>query len=193
MKYRDGSYVSCRAFFINETQQPSSGFKGGLFMKRIFGLFLVFMMIFSLLGCGNKVSTEEDDIFNFVKEYKSIQYSINDPNNPPTGNEIEKKVRKFLSEDCFKEQTANRIFSIAPNFAKEENKMMELEDLILTKDKENADGTVDYKYKVKLKVKDDEGFENIEKKGQLTISNDNGNLKITRDWEEKIKIGNTIL
>lgn len=65
-----------------------------------------------------------------------------------------------------------------------------MEDVVLKKEKENADGTINYKFTLKLKFYDASTSETVEKNGQLTISYKDG-LIITRDWEEKItKIGN---
>jgi hypothetical protein len=72
---------------------------------------------------------------------------------------------------------------------KKTNKTIELEDVIFEKEKENEEGTINYKYTLKLKVSDGQSSEVFEKKGQLSVSNDNG-LKITRDWEQNTEIEN---
>lgn len=158
-------------------------------MKKILSAILLSLLLVSLIACSNE-KIKDEDVKNFVTEYKAIQYSIKDPTNPPSGIEIGDKVKKYLSEDVFNKHTANRVFQIAPDIAKKTNKSIELEDLLLEKEKENADGTINYKYTLKLKFYDANTSETVEKNGQLTISNKDG-LIISRDWEDKItKIGN---
>lgn len=158
-------------------------------MKKILRAFVLSIMLISLLACSNE-KIKYEDVKSFVTEYKTIQYTIKDPSNPPSGIEIGEEVKRYLSEDVFKKHNANRVFQIAPDIARKTNKSIELEGLLLEKEKENADGTIDYKFILKLKFYDASTSETVEKNGQLTISNKNG-LIITRDWEDKItKIGN---
>ncbi|WP_059173085.1 hypothetical protein [Bacillus sp. FJAT-27445] len=152
-------------------------------MKRILVLLFVLFVGVIAVACS-KETINTEDVKGFLKEYKVEQYNIKDPNNIPSGVEIGDKVKKYLSENAFKVQTANRVYQIAPQFVEETNKTIELEDVILNKEKENEDGTVNYKYTLKLKVSDGKSSEVVEKNGQLTVSNDDG-LKITRDWEDK--------
>lgn len=158
-------------------------------VKKFFALLSVFFIAVVLVGCGNERTIDEKAVLNLLKDYKTEQYTIQDPSNPPTEIEIADKVKGFLSEEVLKKQEANRVFSLAPNYAKKTNTKIELEDVTIEKDKENKDGTVDYNYTVTLKLNNGKTTEKIKKKGQLTISND-GNLKITRDWEEIVRIGN---
>lgn len=134
----------------------------------------------------------EKDVQNLVLKYKKAQYSIEDPSNVPTGLEIGEEVKEFLTADAFEKQMANRVFALVPDFAKKTNKRIELEEVKLKKVKENDNGTIDYNYLLKLKIADEQSTEVIEKKGQLTITNDD-DLLISRDWEEKLKLENGML
>ncbi|MBS4192479.1 hypothetical protein KHA94_20190 [Bacillus sp. FJAT-49705] len=159
-------------------------------MKKTFGILVLFIMIISLIACSKEtVKIKEEDVLNFVKDYKAEQYNIKDPSNPPSGIEIGEKVKGFFSDEEFEKQMANRVFQIAPDIAKKTNKSIELEDVKLEKEKENEDGTINYKYTLILKFYDDKASDVIEKKGELTIEG----LKIIRDWEERTtKIGNEV-
>lgn len=157
-------------------------------MKRIFSLLFLFTMILGLVACGQE-SVKEEDVMNLVRDYKSEQYNIIDPSNPPTEIEIGDKVKDFFSEDEFEKQMANRVFQIAPDIAKKTNKSIVLEDVKLENGKENKNGTIDYNYTLKLKFHDSKSTDVIEKKGQLTIEG----LKITNDLEERTsKIENDV-
>lgn len=158
-------------------------------LKKFFALLSVFFIAVALVGCGNEGAIDDKAVLKFLKDYKTEQYTIENPSNPPTEIEIAEKVKGFLSEEVLKKQEANRVFGLATNYAKKTNTKIELEDVTIEKDKQNKDGTVDYNYTATLKLNNGKTTEKIKKKGQLTISND-GNLKITRDWEEIVRIGN---
>jgi hypothetical protein len=157
-------------------------------MKKALVLFLVLIIGVIASACNNE-TIKTENVEKFVKEYKAEQYNIKDAKNLPSGIEIGDKVKKYLSKDAFDKLNANRIFQIAPDFVKKTNKNIELVDVILEKKKENEGGTINYQYTLKLKVSNGQSSEVFEKKGQLSISNDNG-LKITRDWEQNTKIEN---
>ena len=156
-------------------------------MKKTLGLFFILIIGVIATACSNE-TIKIEDAGKFVKEYKAEQYNINDLENLPSGIEIGDKVKKYLSTDAYDKLNANRVFQIAPDFVKKTNKTIELEDVILEKEKEYKNGTVDYKYTLKLKVSDEQSSEVFEKYGQLSISND-GNLIITRDREINVSIG----
>lgn len=160
-------------------------------MRKTLGLFVVLIIGVMAAACSNE-TIKTDDVGKLVKEYKAGQYNIKDPDNLPTGIEIGNKVKKYLSKEAFDHLNANRVFQIAPDFVKKTNKTIELEDIILEKEKENEDGTIDYKYTLKLKVSDEQSNEVYEKKGQLSVSN-NGHLKITRDWEDNLEIEHVLI
>lgn len=157
-------------------------------MRKSLGFLFISAILLSVVACSND-EIKEEDVMSFVQEYKTEQYTIKDPTKAPTGIEIGQKVKKYLSEDVFEQQMANRNFELAPNVAKEQDKSIELQEVLLEKEKENDDGTIDYYYTLKLKFYDGQSSEIVIKKGELTISNEDG-LKITRDWDRKIKIGN---
>ncbi|MFE8694748.1 hypothetical protein ACFYKT_00085 [Cytobacillus sp. FJAT-53684] len=144
-------------------------------------LLLAFLLFFPQLQPS---SIDEDKIHQFVTEYKSIQYTIEDHIHSPSGLEISEKVKGYLSEDAYKKQMANRFYDTAPSIAQQTNKSIALLEVKLEKERENDKGTIDYKYTSKIKIYDNESSKEIEIKGQLTISNENG-LKITRDWENQ--------
>ncbi|MGE8203460.1 hypothetical protein ACQKP0_02770 [Heyndrickxia sp. NPDC080065] len=157
-------------------------------MKKTFGLLLLFVAFISIVACSNKEVVKQDDVLNFVKDYKSKQYTIKDPSNDQAGNEIVEKVKAFLSEDTLNKMMANRAFDLIPYIAKNMNKSIELQEINLEKANENGNGTINYKYNLKIKFYDEQSSEMFERKGELTLSTDNG-LKITRDWEETINLG----
>ena len=148
-------------------------------MKRIFGLLFLSIVVLGLIACG-KEQVSDKDVLKLLKDYKTVQYNIKDPLNPPSGTDIGEKVKVYFSEDEFEKQMANRVFQLAPEISKNANKSMKLENVKLKKTKENKDGTIDYNYTLKLKFYDNQSSEVIEKNGQLTVDG----LKITREWEE---------
>ncbi|WP_102691905.1 hypothetical protein [Rummeliibacillus pycnus] len=152
-------------------------------MKIIVRMLVLCMIMFTLFACG-KDQPSDKDVLKLLQDYKTVQYNIKDPLNPPSGTEIGEKVKGYFSEDEFEKQMANRVFQIAPEIAKVSNRSIKLENVNLKKSKENKDGTIDYKYTLKLKFYDDQSSEVIEKKGQLTVDG----LTITRDWEENPSI-----
>lgn len=158
-------------------------------MKKAVGILLFFITIFGLFGCSNEV-VKQQEIEAFVNEYKAKLYTIDDPLNPPTFLEIADDVKPYLTEDEFEKLMANRIIGMASSTAKSLNKSIVIEDVIFEEVNENEDGTFDCDITLKIKLYDKKSSEIIEKKGQLTISNkSNDGLKISRDWEERIKIG----
>ncbi|WP_316572052.1 hypothetical protein [Neobacillus sp. YIM B06451] len=153
-------------------------------MKKTLGL-LFFLLIGVISAACSNETIKTEDVEKLVKEYKAEQYNFKDPNNIPSGIEIGDKVKKYLSKGTFEKLNANQVFQIAPEFVKITKKTIELEDVFLEKEKEMDDGSIDYKYTLKLKVSDEQSSEVIEKKGQLTVLNA-GDLLITRDWENKV-------
>lgn len=134
-------------------------------------------------------SFSEEEIYQFVTEYKTIQYTIEDPAHSPTGIEISERVKGFLSDDVYKKQMTNRVFDIVPDIAKQTNKSIAMVEVNLEKEKVKDNGMIDYNYTTKIKIYDNQSSKEMEIKGQLTISNEDG-LKITRDWEDKKGIVN---
>ncbi|MFL0364738.1 hypothetical protein ACH0BF_17165 [Pseudobacillus sp. 179-B 2D1 NHS] len=153
-------------------------------MKKLFCFLLFGMVILTGTVACSKEAVNEEEVMELVKEYKTKQYTIKDPDKAPTGPEIGEEVKSCFSKDEFDRQMANRSFSLAPDIAKKTNKSIALTDIKLKKEKENDDGTVNYTYTLELKFYDDQTSEVIEKNGQLSISNDDG-LKIARDWEDR--------
>jgi len=140
-------------------------------------------MTVTLFACG-KDQASDNDVLKLLEDYKTAQYNIKDPLNPPSGTEIGEKVKGYFTEEEYEKQMANRVFQIAPEIAKVSNRSIKLENVNLKKTKDNKDGTIDYDYTLKLKFYDDESSEVIEKKGQLTVEGH----KITRDWEDHTPI-----
>ncbi|GLY08906.1 hypothetical protein [Bacillus badius] len=153
-------------------------------MKKILGCLVVVCVLIGTAACG-KNAVSEGEAARFVKEYKAEQYTVEDPANIPTGEEIGEKVKRYLSKEEFERQLANRTFSLTPDMAKKMNRSIKLQSVKLKKEAENEDGTVRYNYTMKLKIYDDETSDIVEKQGQLTLANEDG-LKIMRDWEDQI-------
>ncbi|MGX9134983.1 hypothetical protein ACWV26_11485 [Rummeliibacillus sp. JY-2-4R] len=156
-------------------------------MKKLLNLFLLLIMIISLIGCNNEAVKSEKDIEELVKNYKSAQYNIKDPANPPTELEIAGNLKVYLSTDVYEKQMANRVFQIAPDVAAKTRSSIELENIKLEKKKENNDGSIDYTYTLRLKFQNEKSTDVVEKSGRLTTKDQ----KIIYDWEERdTKIGN---
>ena len=153
-------------------------------MKKTLGILLSFIMVIAFMAACSNSDINENEVLNLVSKYKTEQYTILDPGNTPTPNDIADKVKGYLSKDALEKQQANRIFGLAPDLAKKTNKSLKFEEIKLEKVKENEDGTINYKYTLKLKLYDQQSSEILEVDGQLSVSNDNG-LVITRDWENK--------
>ncbi|MFD1039836.1 hypothetical protein ACFQ3N_15730 [Virgibacillus byunsanensis] len=151
-------------------------------MRKMIGILLLVVMMFGMTSCSSE-AMNNDDVKTFVKEYKTEQYTIENPDDPLTGLEIGEKVKPFLSEEELENLMKNRVFSIAPTIAKNIGKSVELEGVRLEKEQENDNGSIDYTYTLKLKYYDDHSSVVVAKKGELTIKNNDG-LKITRDWEK---------
>ena len=161
-------------------------------MKKIFGLLTICLMVFGLCGCIDKANAvSSDDILKLAKEYKTIQYTVKDPSNPPTYEEIADKAKEYLSEKALDTLYKQRAFLMVSKFAKETNTSIELESLSMDKTKENDDGSINCDYTIKLKLNNGQSTKIVEKKAQLTVSKDG--KKITRDWDEKINMGGTPL
>jgi hypothetical protein len=148
-------------------------------------IWLIGLLLFSLVGCGKEELTEED-VYDLAMDYKAEYYYVPDPANPPTGEQIAGNVKRFLSEDAYQSLISNHRFDLVPHIAQVTNKSINLEEIILEKKAENR-----FSYLLKLKFYDDTTLETIEKRGELTISNE-GDLIITRDREEAVKMGNEI-
>ncbi|TRZ40485.1 hypothetical protein CEQ21_06135 [Niallia circulans] len=153
-------------------------------MKKWIGIILILLVI-SLVGCSKTEKIKDEDVLSLLKEYKTEQYTIADPKETPTGAEIATNVKEYLTEDALEEQEANRNFQLAPDFAKNTNHSIELTNVNVSKKKENDDGTVIYTYNLSLKLTDvnNSSSQNVEKKGELTVSNET-KLIITKDWQE---------
>lgn len=153
-------------------------------MKKWVGIILV-LLIISLVGCSKSEEIKDEDVLSLLKEYKTEQYTIEDPKVTLTGDEIAKRVKEYLTEDALEDQEANRIFQLAPDLAKNTNHSIELTNVNVSKKKENEDGTVIYTYDLSLKLTDikNSSSQNVEKKGEITVSNEK-ELVITKDWQE---------
>ncbi|WP_102275384.1 hypothetical protein [Cytobacillus massiliigabonensis] len=153
------------------------------------GAILLAVLLFMPQLPSNSIS--EKEINQFVTEYKTIQYTIEDPVHSPTGIEISEKVKEYLTEDAYKKQMANRVYDTAPIIAQQTNQSISLVEVSLVKEKEKDNGMIDYNYTTRIKIYDNQSSKEIEIKGQLTISNEDG-LKITRDWENIKRIGDEL-
>lgn len=161
-------------------------------IKKI-GILFYFCISMVLFGCENEVE-KQNDIESFVTEYKKIFYQINDPLNSPKLSEIINSSKPYLTEDEFENLKANRIFDLAPEIATYLKKSVILEDITFEKINKNDDETWDCYIILKIKISDNLVSEIIEKRGQLTIIKiANGELKISRDWEERVNINGKIL
>ncbi|MGG0409175.1 hypothetical protein [Peribacillus simplex] len=135
---------------------------------------------------GNVIKLEEAE--KLFKGYYTARYTIKDPANPPTFDEIADNIKGYLSEDEYNAQILNRFYSMPSLVAKEINKSIEVQSVKLEEQSINEDGTVDYTYTTVFKIYDENSSEIYEKEGELTITIIDNELKITRDWSRGIKI-----
>ncbi len=142
----------------------------------LIGMFLI------VSGCSNN-AFDENEVKEFVMEYKTNQYMVEDASDPPTAVEIGEKVKSYLSEEEYEHFFIRRYFRFITVVAENTGYSSELQDVILEKTEENEDGSVDYDYTVSVKYYDDSFSELVETKGQMTIQHDGEDYKITRDWE----------
>ncbi|MEF2098059.1 hypothetical protein V3595_25995 [Bacillus sp. CFBP9009] len=167
---------------------------------------MLFIAVFSCIGaCNKEVVKEKGEITerSLVKEgnvvklgeaekvfkgYYTAQYTINDPANPPTFDEIAGNIKGYLSEDEYNAQILNRFYSMPALVAKEINKSIEVQSVKLEEQSINEDGTVDYTYITVFKIYDENSSKIYEKEGELTITIIDNELKVTRDWSRGIKI-----
>jgi hypothetical protein len=141
------------------------------------------VFILGLFGCS-KNHINDNDVLEMVKVYKKEQYTIEEPSDPPTIDEIVQRVKPYLSEEALEELSANRVFSIAPDIASNTNKSIKVSGVQINELEKNEDGTTDYTYTVEIQLGEGSNAEVIKNNGQLTVSSEDG-LKIIRDWEEK--------
>lgn len=79
-------------------------------MKK-YTLFMLFIgMILVVSGCSDNVFNE-NDVKEFVMEYKTNQYTIEDASNPPSAVEIGEKVKPYLSEEEYEYFLVRRYFN----------------------------------------------------------------------------------
>ncbi|MCM3677423.1 hypothetical protein M3699_27565 [Peribacillus simplex] len=174
-------------------------------IKKILSLLFLFVLFIGVIACNKDVVKEnglekegkpvkEENVVNIeeveklFKGYYTVRYTVKDPSNPPTFDEIADNVKSYLSEDEYKAQIANRYYSLPTMISKEINKSIEVQDVNLEEQSKNDDGTIDYTYTTIFKVYDENSSKNYEKEGELTISTTNNELKITRDWSRGVKI-----
>jgi hypothetical protein len=156
---------------------------GCVLMKKAAMLMFIFSALFLVSGCGEK-GINEDDVKQFVMEYKTNQYTVEDASNPPTGIEIGEKVKPFLSEEEYNYFMRSSYFHLITVVAENTGYKSRLKDIILEKIEETDDGSINYKYTMKVEYYHDSFSELVETKGQLTIQYDGEQYQITRDWEQ---------
>jgi PBP1b-binding outer membrane lipoprotein LpoB len=164
-------------------------------MKKALQVMLLLLTAFCLDGCNKEEEAIHQEMEAFIKEYKTTIYSIDDPLNPPTANEVAQKAESYLTKNEFENLMTNRIFELASKTANSLNKRIELEAVLLENATFNDDGGGwDCEITIKIKLADQQSSKTIEKKGQLSIMrNSSDELKVFRDWEERIKIDGEML
>ncbi|MCU6602193.1 hypothetical protein OCO53_17130 [Peribacillus frigoritolerans] len=171
-------------------------------IKKILSLLFLVVLFISAVACNkdvikenseekplkeeNVVKVEEAEIL--FNNYSKELYTIKDPSNPPTFDEIAEKIKLYLTEEQYNAEIANRKFQIPELVSKQINKSIEVQDVKLEEQSKNDDGTIDYLYTTTFKVYDENSSEIYEKEGELTISTTNNELKIDRDWSRGVKI-----
>ncbi len=146
-------------------------------MQVLFAVVLLFVA-----GCDAETS-KEDEIKEFVMEYKTKMYTIEDPSNMPTGSELIERIKPYVSEKVHEKLLVNSGLNYIPRVATNISASIEVQDVELTKTEDNKDGTTDYDFVLELKFYNEDFSEVVTKAGQLTIQDENG-YKVTRDWVE---------
>jgi hypothetical protein len=171
-------------------------------IKKILSVLFLVVLFISAVACNKDVikeNSEEKSLkeVNVVKveeaeklfnNYSKELYTIKDPSNPPTFDEIAEKIKVYLTEDQYNAEIANRKFQIPELVSKQINKSIEVQDVKLEEQSKNDDGKIDYLYTTTFKVYDENSSKIYEKEGELTISTTNNELKIDRDWSRGVKI-----
>ncbi|MCA1026036.1 hypothetical protein LCM23_08015 [Cytobacillus kochii] len=156
-------------------------------MKRIILFTVTFMCLFFISACSedsnSSSNADEKEVKEFLSQYKSYQYTIENPKNPPTADEIGEKVKPFLSDEEYEKQFANRAFDIPAEVASKTNNSIALDDVTLEK-VESEEESEKYKYTLHLIFSDNGSEESIDRKGEITVKTNN-EMKITRDWENR--------
>lgn len=154
-------------------------------MKKILLFALTILLLLGMVGCFGSPSKNEIEptVLEFIKEYKTKQYTVEDPGNPPSIEEIGEKVKPYLSNEVYEKQNINRTFDIPAKVAAKTNSSIEVKDVALEKIKSDENSTK-YKYTVQLVFDNGSSSETVEKKGELTITNGDEPI-ITRDWENR--------
>ncbi|MGE6377985.1 hypothetical protein [Peribacillus muralis] len=144
-------------------------------MKKLLGMLLLFGVFIGLGACNKDVAkeTEEkpvkeetaikvEDAEKLFKGYYTERYTIKDPSNPPTSDEIAANIKEYLSEKEYNAQISNNYYAMPSVVAKELNKSIEVQDVKLEEESKNDDGTVDYAYTTKFKVYDENSSKTYE-------------------------------
>ncbi|WP_010095120.1 hypothetical protein [Ornithinibacillus scapharcae] len=150
-------------------------------MKKLLQVLFIVVFLF-VAGCDAETS-KENEVKEFVTEYKTKQHTIEDPSNMPTGLEIIERIKPYLSEEEYEKLLVNRGLDYIPKVATNISASVEVQDVELTKTEDNEDGTTDYDFVLELKFYNEDFSEVVTKEGQLTIQEENG-YKVTRDWEK---------
>lgn len=174
-------------------------------IRKILSLLFLFVLFLGLIACNIYVVKEngeekeekpdkEENVVNVEEaeklfiDYSAELYTIKDPSNPPTFDEIAENIKVYLTEEQYDAEIANRKFQIPELVSKQIKKSIEVQDVKLEEQSKNDDGTIDYLYIMKFKVYDENSFKIYEKEGELTLSTIKNELKIDRDWSRGVKI-----
>lgn len=173
-------------------------------IRKILSLLFLFVFL-GLIACNIDVVKENDEekeekpdkeenVVNVEEaeklfiDYSAELYTIKDPSNPPTFDEIAENIKVYLTEEQYDAEIANRKFQIPELVSKQIKKSIEVQDVKLEEQSKNDDGTIDYLYIMKFKVYDENSSKIYEKEGELTLSTIKNELKIDRDWSRGVKI-----
>lgn len=156
--------------------------KGGIWLKKLLILIIPFVTIFFISAC--KQTNFEDEALQIGKEYKEMQYTIKDYENPP---DIAEKSKSYLTEDEYERTLANRVFGLITEAAVAHKMSIELGDITFEKyDTENEKNKIRLNYKMIIVGKENSGKERfrMKTKGQMTVIQTEDGKKISRDWDE---------
>jgi hypothetical protein len=174
-------------------------------LRKILYLLFLLVLFLGLVACNKDAVNEkgeekegkpvkEENVVNveeaekLFKDYSTELYTIKDPSNPPTFDEIAENIKEYLTEEQYDAEIANRKFQIPELVSNQINKSIEVQDVKLEEQSKNDEGTIDYLYTTKFKVYDENSSTIYEKEGELTIQTTNNELKIDRDWSRGVKI-----
>ncbi|RJX37315.1 hypothetical protein D3P09_23470 [Paenibacillus pinisoli] len=158
-------------------------------MKRMLSFVIAISML--LAACSGP-SSEEQDAKQLVTDYKKAMLEVKDYREIKLDDDSfytdkENKIKAFFTEKGSK-VLVNREFMLYIVNAARNKHNLEMGEVQLRSMKEESD-VYDYEYLIPVRVKDEAGklLEELEYKGQVKLTKENGRLLIDREWSRPMK------